>query len=152
MKKRTKIIVLVAMVVLLGVTGYLNLTLNNRIVDAQAGQVKNYFSEYAETREQVRQQEFLYYDSILNSEASSEQAKIEAQEKKFEIIANMESEVIMEGLIQGKGFDDVVVTYSNSYINVIIKGELDRTDVAQIVSIVKQQTGASSDYITITPV
>lgn len=151
MKKRTKIIVLVAMMVLLGVTGYLNLTLNNRIVDAQ-GQAVNYFTEYATTREQTRQREFLYYDSIINSQIATTQEKLEAHEKKMEIVANMETELTIEGLIKAKGFDDCVVTYSNSYINVIIKGELLREQVAQVVSIVKQQTNAHSDYITITQV
>lgn len=151
MKKRTKVFVLAAMMVLLGVTGYLNLTLNNRIVDAQ-GKTINYFSEYAQTREQTRQREFLYYDAIINSEASSEQEKTEAHQKKMEIVANMETELTMEGLIKAKGFNDCVVTYSNSYINVIIKGELQREHVAQVVSIVKQQTNVHSDYITITQV
>lgn len=153
MRKRTKIFVLVAMVALLGVTGYLNLALNNRVIDASTGgSSTNYFTEYAETRTQTRQQEFLYYDAIINSETSSEAAKLEAQSKKLQIIANMESELVMEGLIKGKGFSDVIVTYSASNVNVIVKAELQRADVAQIVTIVQEQTGKNIDYIKITPV
>lgn len=152
MKKRTKVFVLVAMMLLLGVTGYLNLTLNNRIVDAQGQSTINYFTQFAEKREQTRQTEFLYYEAIINSEASTQEQKVEAHEKKMEIISNMESEFAMEEQIRAKGFNECAVTYSNSYINVIIKGQLAREQVAQVVSIVKQQTNLHSDYITITQV
>lgn len=152
MKKHTKVIVLVAMMVLLGVTGYLNLTLNNRIVDAQGGKSANYFADHVQTREETRQREFLFFDAIINSESSTEAQKAEAHEQKMQIIANMESELAIERLIVAKGFDEVAVTYSNNYINVIVKGEVDRAKVAQIVSVVKQQTGIDSDFITITPV
>lgn len=149
MKKRTKIFVLVAMMLLLGVTGYLNLTLNNRIVDAQT-QTTNYFAQYAQTREQTRQKEFLYYEAIKASETSTEQEKLEAHTKKMEIIANMETELAIEGLMQGIGITECLVTFNNQTINVLVKGQLERDRVAQIVSIVKQQTNKHSDYITIT--
>ncbi len=151
MKKRTKIFVLVAMMVLLGVTGYLNLTLNNRITDAQ-GQTVNYFTQFAEKREQTRQIEFLYYDSIINSEASTEEQKLDAHVKKMQIIDNMETELAIESALSGKGFTECAVSYSNSFINIIIKGDLLREQVAQVVSVVKQQTNVHSDYITITQV
>ena len=152
MKKRTKIIVLVAMVALLGVTGYLNIALNNTVATGGKSTTSNYFLEYTEKREQTRQEEFLFYDAIINSEASSAEAKTDAQNKKLELIANMQSELVMEGLIKGKGFDDCVVIFSSSLINVIVKGTLERADVAQITAIVQEQTGKNIDYIKITPV
>lgn len=152
MKKRTKIIVLVAMLALLGVTGYLNIALNDSITTNANTSNLDYFAEHVEIRTQTRQEEFLYYDSIINSETSSQDAISEAQDKKLEIIAHMESELIMEGLIKAKGFEDVIVTYSSSFINVIVKGELEKTGVAQIVAIVQEQTGTAIDYIKITPV
>ena len=152
MKKRTKIIVLVAMVALLGVTGYLNIALNNTVATGGKSTTSNNFLEYTEKREQTRQEEFLFYDAIINSEASSAEAKTDAQNKKLELIANMQSELVMEGLIKGKGFDDCVVIFSSSLINVIVKGTLERADVAQITAIVQEQTGKNIDYIKITPV
>ena len=46
LKKKTKIIILVAMVLLLGVTGYLNIALNNRVTSTSTSAVTsaNYFS------------------------------------------------------------------------------------------------------------
>ena len=155
LKKRTKIIILVAMVLLLGVTGYLNIALNNNVVDTGAQTVTsgNYFTTYRDDRQATRDQELLYYDAIIASEASSAEAVENAQSKKMEIIAQMESELVMEGLIKAKGFEDVIVTTSNTNINVIVKSsELQSSQVAQIVSIVQEQTSKSIDNIKIIPV
>ena len=62
-------------------------------------------------------------------------------------------ELIMEGLIKAKGFEDVIVTTSNASVNVIIKAsELQSNEVAQIVQIVKEQTKKDIDNIKIIPV
>ena len=155
LKKRTKIIILVAMVLLLGVTGYLNIALNNNVVDtgAQTVNTGNYFTTYRDDRQATRDQELLYYDAIISSESSSAEAIQNAQSKKMEIIAQMESELVMEGLIKAKGFEDVIVTTSNTNINVIVKSsELQSSQVAQIVSVVQEQTSKSIDNIKIIPV
>ncbi|MBQ3494524.1 MAG: SpoIIIAH-like family protein [Clostridia bacterium] len=155
LKKRTKIIILVAMVLLLGVTGYLNIALNNNIVETSTQTVttSNYFSTYRDDRQATRDQELLYYDAIIASESSSAEAVKAAQDKKLAIIAQMESELVMEGLIKAKGFEDAIVTTSNSNINVIVKSaELQSSQVAQIVSIVQEQTSKSIDNIKIIPV
>lgn len=155
MKKRTKIFILIAMVALLGVTGYLNIALNNRVVDAstQTTSTVSYFDGYRTDRKSTRDQELLYYDAIIQSADSSADAIAQAESKKVDIIAQMESELVMEGLIKAKGFDDVIVTNSQSYINVIVKSpELQASEVAQIVSVVQEQTGKGIDYIKIIPV
>ncbi|MGI5841700.1 MAG: SpoIIIAH-like family protein [Christensenellales bacterium] len=151
MKKRTKIIVLAAMIMLLGVTGYLNLSLNNRLVDAGTGTVVNTFEEYAATRDATHQKQILLFDSIINSESTTQEAKQKAQEDKLALIAVLKTEVTIENLLKPT-FPQVLVSYTNGYVNVIVKGDLDRPQVAQIVSVVKQQVDVHSDYITITPV
>ena len=155
LKKRTKIIILVAMVLLLDVTGYLNIALNNNVVDTSTQNITtaNYFSTYRDDRQATRDQELLYYDAIISSESSSQEAIETAQSKKLEIIAQMESELVMEGLIKAKGFEDAIVTTSNTNINVIVKAiELQSSQVAQIVAIVQEQTSKSIDNIKIIPV
>ncbi len=156
LKKRTKIIILAAMVLLLGVTGYLNITLNKNAETAQTTATvttMNYFDTYREDRQSTRNQELLYYDAIINSESSTEEAKANAEAKKLEIVNQMESELVMEGLIKAKGFQDVIVTNSATNVNVIVKcTNLESTQVAQIVSIVKEQTSKSLDNIKIIPV
>ena len=77
MKKRTKIIIITVMVLLLGVTGYLNVMLNNSVSvknDTVTQTTASYFSTYRNTRESTRDQEMLYYDAIIANETSSEEA------------------------------------------------------------------------------
>lgn len=157
LKKRTKIIILVAMVMLLGVTGYLNVALNNSSTKTSTNAITsaNYFATYREDRQSTRDQELLYYDAIITSEASTSEAIKEAESKKMAIVAQMETELIMEGLIKAKGFEDCIVTNVNPNVKIVVKcanATLTSSEVAQIVSIVKDQTNASIDNIQITPV
>lgn len=154
MKKRTKVFILVGMVALLGVTAYLNIELNNRVIQTstQTSTYTSYFSGYREDRQASRDQMLLYYDAIITNQESSAEAIASAENKKLEIIAEMEKELVMEGLIKAKGFEDAIVTFSNEYVNVIVKSsELKSNEVAQIVEIVKEQTGKSIDNIVIIP-
>ena len=65
----------------------------------------------------------------------------------------MNAELVMEGLIKAKGFEDCIVTTSASNINVIVKcASLERAQVAQIVSIVKEETLKTIENIKIIPV
>ena len=156
LKKRTKIFILVAMVLLLGVTGYLNVALNNNATtqtSSSAVTTANYFDTYRTDRQSTRDQELLYYDSIITSTNSSAEAIANAEAKKLEIVNGMEAELVMEGLIKAKGFEDVIVTNSASNVNVIVKcANLESSQVAQIVQIVKEQTSKSIDNIKIIPV
>ena len=156
LKKKTKIFILIAMVLLLGVTGYLNVALNNNATtptSSGAITTANYFDTYRTDRQSTRDQELLYYDSIISSESSSSEAIANAEAKKLEIVNAMESELVMEGLIKAKGIQDVIVTNSANNVNVIVKGaNLESSQVAQIVEIVKQQTSKSIDNIKIIPV
>ena len=155
LKKRTKIIILVAMVLLLGVTGYLNIALNNNVTTTTSNAITsaNYFDTYRMDRQTNRDQALLYYDAIINSTSSSPEAIATAEAKKLEIVNNMNAELVMEGLIKAKGFEDCIVTTSASNINVIVKcSSLERAQVAQIVSIVKEETLKTIENIKIIPV
>ena len=156
MKKRTKIIIITAMVLLLGVTGYLNVMLNNSVSnngdDVQT--TSSYFQTYRSDRESTRDQEMLYYDAIIASESSSAEAIASAEEAKLSLIELMEQELVVEGLIKAKGFEDCVVTISGSNVNAVVKSaaELTSTEVAQIVDIIQTQLSTSLENIKIIPV
>ncbi len=155
LSKKKKFLILGVMVVLLGVTAYLNIALNNRVVETNTENIStaSFFATYRTDRQATRDQEMAYYDSIIKSEASSEQNKKDAEAKRLEIVAQMEKELAMENLIKAKGFADVIVTNSSESINVVVKSaELEATEVAQIVDIVQDQTKASIDNIKIIPV
>ncbi len=157
MKKKTKIFILVGMVLLLGVTGYLNIALNNRVTNTSGNTITtaNYFATYREDRQSTRDQELLYYDAIISSESSSKEAISNAETKKLALVAQMESELVIEGLIKAKGFEDCIVTNIDPNVKIVVKcaeASLTANEVAQIVSIVKEQTKVDIDNIQITPV
>ena len=154
---KKKIIVLSVMMGLLVLTGFLNVTLNqsNEVVDT-GGTVStaNFFTSYRTDRDLARDEEKLYYTAILESANSTQEAKDSAQTALSSIAAQIESELYLEGNIKAKGFDDVIVSMSSNFVNVMVKAEDNLTDaqVAQIVQIVQEQTNKSIDNIKIIPV
>ena len=156
MSKRKKVIILSVMFVLLIVTGYLNIALNGNNVATTSNQnvvTANFFSTYRTDRQSTRDQELAYYDAIIASDYSSAEAKANAEAKRQELVNTMELELVTEGLIKARGFDDVVVTSSSGCVNVIVKSaSLTSNEVAQIVSIVQEQANVGIDNIKIIPV
>lgn len=157
LKKKTKIIILSAMVLLLGVTGYLNITLNNQTISTSTSTTTqssyNYFDSYRTDRSETRDQEILYYTAIIEDENTTEEAQKAAEEKKLALISEMENELALEYLIKGLGFSDAIVTTSSNYINVIVKSsELTSSEVAKIVTVVTEQTDYSLSAIKVIPV
>lgn len=153
MKKRTKIIILTLMIVLLGVTGYLNIVLNNSITEpTNTTTTTSYFVSYRNDRETSRDQQILYYDAIIDNESSTEDAVKNAENAKLELIAQMEKELAVEGLIKALGFSDCVISI-NEKINVVVdSGELTAGEVAQIKTTVMEQLGVEPRNIVVIPV
>lgn len=154
MKKRTKIIILSAMILLLGVTAYLNIALNNSINNSDpVTETANYFQTYRTDRESMRDQEMLYYDSIIASDTSTEEAISNAEEARLSLVAQMEKELVVEGLIKAKGFEDCVITISDNNVNAVVKcASLTSDQVAQIVSIIQTELKTNIANIKIIPV
>ena len=156
MKKRTKIIIIAVMVLLLGVTGYLNVMLNNSVSiknETTTQTSSSYFSTYRSTRESTRDQEMLYYDAIIANETSTDEAVKNAENSKLNLINQMEKELVVEGLIKAKGFEDCIITISSANVNAVVKAkELTSTEVAQIVGVIQSQLATSIENIKIIPV
>ena len=86
---------------------------------------------------------------IANKDLSSEEKKA-AVEKVAEIADISEKEIAAENLIMAKGYENVVVTYTDGYVDVIIVAEeMDDTTRAKIEDIVKRKMEVSADKITI---
>ena len=156
--KKKKIIVLVSMVALLVLTGFLNLTLNKQTISTtstteQTISAQSFFESYRVDRNTSREQQVLYYKAILESENSTEDAKKEAEASLSSLAAKQEQELVLEGYILAKGFNDAVVSFTDNYVNVMVKSsELSEAEVAQIVEVVQEQTSKSIDNIKIIPV
>ena len=156
-KPRTKtIIVLAVMVALLVATGVLNWALNDRLtasdpIDANAV-TETFFSAYRSEREATRESEFLYLDAIISSETSSEAAKTAAEEQKLGLVERMEKEMQLESLVKAKGFEDAIVTMSDSGVNVVVgTAELTAEQAAQIYDIVRSETDFAAGDVKIIP-
>lgn len=155
--KKKKIIILSVMVALLLITGYVNVALNSSLSSSttttnSTAVSANFYVTYRTEREATRTQEIQFYDSIIASASSSEDSKLEAEKNKMSLIAQMEKELVTEGIIRGKGFEDAIVTSSNSNVNVFVKSaELTSAEVAQISSVVTEQLGVEIDQIVIIP-
>ena len=153
-----KIIVLSCFCVLLLVTGGVNIYLNN-VASAEANAEANiqtsanFFSNYRTDRQETRNQEILYLDAIIASEATSAEAKANAEAERLSLVSKMETVMTIENLIKSKGFEDVIVSASSGSINVIVEtAGLTNSEVAQIVDVVKNNSDYSIDNIKITEV
>lgn len=155
LSKKSKIFVLVGMLALLVVTGYLNVYLNSKADKNQsvtAGS-SDFFATYRSDRAETRNQTMLYLDSIIESELSSKEAIAEAEKNKLALTGAMETELNLEGTIKSMGFEDVVISTSNNYYNIMVKAkELKSEEVAKILDAVTTQTGTTANYVRIIPV
>ena len=155
-KPRTKkVIVLSVMVALLVATGALNWALNDRLtadpVDANVV-TETFFAAYRSDREATRESEFLYLDAIISSETSSAEAKTAAEEQKLDLVERMEKELQLETLVKSKGFEDAIVTVSDSGVNVVVgAAEVTDAQAAQIYDIVQSETTFKAADVKIIP-
>ena len=110
MSKKKKIIVLASMVALLVLTGCLNYFLNrpgSQSADAN-NQVSysDYFAASRADRDSSRSETVMYYEAIINNEASSETAKKNAETELAAVVAGMKTEQQLETHIKALGFGD----------------------------------------------
>lgn len=151
---KKKIIVLVSLVVLLVATGVLNYFLNLRSLpnDDEGIVTPTFFMSYRQDREATRAEEILYLDGIISSTTADEETITNAQQKKLGICDVMETELILEGLIKARGFEDCVVTISTDNVNVVVKQEeLSLEEAAQILDIIVTETTFTAPNVVIVP-
>ena len=151
--KLKKVLVLGSFCVLLLVTGGVNILVNNLATDNVSAQVSSnatFFSNYRDDRQNTREQEILYLDAIIASEATSGDAKKAAEAERLALVKNMEVALKLENLILAKGFDDVVVSTSTNNISVMVETSgLSAAEVAQIVDVVINNSDYAIDNIKI---
>lgn len=147
-----KVIIIAGLVALLAVTGILNWKFASDKQNEQAQQQQQQdadgdsktvssFADFRTERERVRTQEITSIDSIINNANTDTQTLAEAQKMKLEIADIMEKELLIEGLLKAKGFEDAVITLSENSVNVIVKEkDLTQQQVAQVVEIVLRET------------
>ncbi len=157
MSKKKKIIVLASMVALLVLTGCLNYFLN-RPSDQPAGgdssvTYSDYFAASRADRDTSRSETVLYYETIIGNEATSAEAKANAEKDLAALVSGIDTEQRLETLIKALGFDDCLVTVGKENINVIIKSDaLTDQEVAQVLEVVNSETGKLVENVRIKPI
>ena len=143
------------MVALLVVTGVLNIVLNN--TDRQVGggtgtEYQTLFQRQRVERQANRDQQMLYFDAIIRSEASSEAAILAAEEARLALTMTMEKELVLEGLIQAIGFNDSFITLSTQNINVVVRADaLTEDEANRILAVIVDETGRSAQHVIVIP-
>lgn len=157
MSKKKKIIVLVSMVALLVLTGCLNYFLNRP--NSQNANADNtvvytdYFKSSHADRDTSRTETVMQYNAIIESEATSAEAKANAEKELAALVANMETEQRLEALIKALGYDDCLVTVGTENINVILKSDaMTDAEVAQVLEIIVTETDKSAPSVRIKPI
>ena len=157
MTKKKKIVLLSVMVVLLVVSGVMNFMLTDTsdslpTVEDEVLSASSFFSAFRTDRTSTREQTIMELDAIISSADTSLEAKTAAEEMKLKICANMQTEFDLESLIKAKGFSEAVVTVGTQNINVLVNDStLEAYEVAQILTIVTEETGVSPSNVKITP-
>lgn len=103
-------------------------------------------------REQIHSKNKETLLKVINDETVSEKEKTSAVEAMVEITKSSELENTIETLLEAKGFSNVIVTLSDSQVDVIIdEQEITDQKRAQIEETIKRKTDISADKIVITP-
>lgn len=154
MSKKKKIIVLVSMVALLVLTGCLNYFLNRPDTNPANAEGNVTYSDYfvasRADRSASREETVSYYNTIINSEATSAEAKASAETELAALVAGVDTEQRLETLIKSLGFDDCIVTVGKEKINVIVKSDaLTEQESAQLLDMVCTETGKTIEYVRV---
>ena len=112
----------------------------------------SFASEAKLSRDQTRAKNTESLLEIINSEVVSEEQKQAAIDQMLEITDISERETGAETLLAAKGFEDVVVSISDSKVDVVInQSEISDVQRAQIEDVITRKTGMAPENIVITP-
>jgi len=154
MSKGKKIALIVSMALLLVVAAVLNVTLlanNNKQADNVTP--TGFFATGRADRQSTRNYEIAELNAILAMEGDEyATARQNALTQKQNIIAAMETELLLETLLKAQGFDDVLVTVNATSDNVSVivdKDELSREDTVRIYNIIATEAQVAPEYVKI---
>ncbi len=155
MSKKKKIIILSCMVALLAVTAVFNFVLSGNNQVDEVVTTANYFSQYKTERTASRSEQLLLLDETIASATEDETVKTNALEMKLKLTSIIEQELLLEKLIQAKGYTDSVVSIglTSDNVNVIVKDDnFDQDDAIIIYTILAEEANATPENVKIIPI
>lgn len=112
----------------------------------------SFASEAKLNRDQTRAKNTESLLEIINSDVVSEAQKQAAIDQMLELTDISERETGAETLLSAKGFEDVVVSISDTKVDVVVnQSEISDVQRAQIEDVVTRKTGIPPENIVITP-
>ena len=169
--KSARSVVVITAVLLIGLAVYLNYrwfydpasslgygenNMEYSVDQSQSSGVENgeeendYFTATALDRQQSRDEAIDVLKLVTENDEASEEAKAEAAAKISKIAVDMQNEANIETLVKAKGFEECVAVIADDSVSVIVKAdELMAKEAAQILAIVYETTGISTENISI---
>lgn len=170
-------IVIASLIVMILCAGYLNFRYNKAKQTSNSGTspigsayfVKNADNTIAETpvakingdyfvvnraeKERTRDEQKEMLQNILNNKNVSKEAKTKAETELIRVTRNAEKEMIIEGVLKGKGFVDVLAFINDDKIDIVVKDDTNLlpSQQAMILDVVTRETGVSAENIKINP-
>ena len=112
-----------------------------------------YFSNAKLNREQMRARNKETLMAVVSDATVADELKQEAIDEIIAMTARAENENAAELLLEAKGYQDVVVSLSETEVDVVVNAaSITEQQTAQIEDIVSRKTGISADGIVITTV
>ena len=171
---RKRQIAAIALILLIGVAGYLNVSIKNGDEDPnisvmfneaskKIGEAKmvnsdstdetktsDYFTNAKMDREKKRDESIEMLSEILNSDASDAESRENAQAQ-IELLAKFtECEVTAENLIKAKGYKDCIVFMGENVTSIAVMTEgLNEIDAANITQIAVDTGGCTAEEVKI---
>lgn len=113
-------------------------------------EVSNYFAEHRLNRDKERSEILERLNKIIEDENTKEDVRNNAQSELIKLGDTTETELLLEGVIKGKGFNDIVVFFNNDNTRIVIdKEELSEQDVMKVLEIVTSETELQAQDIKI---
>ena len=150
--KRKKIYILVGMFALLAVTGYLNFTLNRGGTPTGGGGFQSsqtFFTTFHAQRADERTASIAILTNMSAADSGySAEIRANAAQQLLTLLAAIQYENTVEGLIKAQDFDDAIVMKTNGNVNVVVKSDADKDKqkevVPNILKVIRDQWGTET--------
>ena len=110
-----------------------------------------FFAEYRIKRDRVRSQEVEMLKDLINNPETSQEAKEKGEQKLLDLVDRMETELMIENMIKGEGFEDAVSFYKEGICNLVVKtDQLTEAQFMQVVEATSRVTGENIENIMVT--
>lgn len=110
----------------------------------------NYYIEQRLSRDKLRANLIDRLNEIVNNDNTSDEMRNKAQKKIMDIGEVSQKELLIEGLVKAKGYDDVLVFLTEENARIVVSAdELTEQDIAKILEVVITETGLDASNIKI---